>query len=148
MTTHTKQCSNCQTHYKLSVFRVTKRIASTKLAPQKTLSPLCRKCREAKLLLDKSGRSITRAMQQTIISPPRAAYLHAQLARQRDNTERQRRKKISAAMTEHQEELRRKARLGAKKYAAHKAADAARAAALRIYHAKRREDTTQNHDQA
>lgn len=94
--------------------------------------------------MDKSGRAITRAMQQTIISPPRAAYLHAQLAAQAVNTEQQRRKKLSASMTEHHEELRRKARLGDKTYAKHKAADAARSAALRIYHAKRKEGTPQN----
>ena len=140
----TKVCSKCQTAHKLSVFRITKRIATTKLAPQKILSDLCRKCREDKLMLDKSGRAITRAMHQTIISPPRAAYLHAQLAAQAVNTERQRRKKLSAAMTEHHEELRRKARLGDKTYAKHKAADAARSAALLIYYAKRKEDTTQN----
>ena len=144
MTTLTQQCSKCQTHYKLSVFRITKRIASTKLAPKKILSPLCRKCREDKLILDKSGRAITRAMQQTMISAARATYLHAQLARQHLNTERQRRKKLSAAMTEHHEELRRKARLGDKTYAKHKAADAARSASLLIYYAKRKEDTTQN----
>jgi len=108
------------------------------------ISPLCRKCREAKLLMDKSGRAITHALAQTIISAPRAAYLHAQLAAQAANTERQRRKKISAAMLDHQEELRRKARLGDKKYALHKAADAARSAALLIYYAKRKEGTPQN----
>jgi hypothetical protein len=126
------------------VFRITKRAENTKLAPRKMISPLCRKCREAKLLLDKSGRAITHALAQTIISAPRAAYLHAQLAAQAANTERQRRKKISAAMLDHQEELRRKARLGDKKYAMHKAADAARSAALRIYHAKRKEGNTDN----
>ena len=95
-------------------------------------------------MLDKSGRAITRAMHQTIISAARATYLHAQLARQHLNTEQQRRKKISAAMTEHQETLRRMRRLGDKTYAKHKAADAARSAALRIYHAKRKEGTPQN----
>jgi hypothetical protein len=94
--------------------------------------------------MDKSGRAITRAMHQTIISAARATYLHAQLARQHLNTERQRRKKLSAAMTEYHEELRRKARLGDKKYAMHKAADAARSAALLIYYAKRKEGTPQN----
>jgi hypothetical protein len=140
----TKVCSKCQTAHKLSVFRITKRTEKTKLAPQKILSDLCRKCREDKLMLDKSGRAITHALAQTIISAPRAAYLHAQLARQHLNTERQRRKKISAAMTEHQETLRRMRRLGEKIYAKHKAADAARSAALRIYHAKRKEGTPQN----
>lgn len=144
MTTLTKQCERCQTHYKLSVFRITKRSANTKLAPQKIISTLCRKCREAKLLMDKSGRAITRAMQQTIISAARATFLHAKLARVHLNTERQRRKKISVAMSERQEELRRIRRLGEKVYAKHKAADAARSVALRIYHAKRKEDTTQN----
>ena len=144
MTALTKVCTKCQTAHKLSVFRITKRTENTKLAPRKILSPLCRKCRERKLLADTSGRAITHALAQTIISAPRAAYLHAQLAVRAANIERQRRKKISAAMTDHQDELRRKARLGDKKYAMHKAADAARSAALRIYHAKRREDTTQN----
>lgn len=144
MTTLTKQCLKCQTHYKLSVFRITKRSANTKLAPQKIISTLCRKCREAKLLMDKSGRAITRAMHQTTISAARATFLHAKLARQHLNTERQRRKKISAAMSERQEELRRIRRLGEKVYAKHKAADAARSVALRIYHARRKEDTTQN----
>lgn len=145
MPTLTKVCSKCQTAQKMSVFRITKRTENTVLSPRKILSALCRKCREAKLLMDKSGRAITHALAQTIISAPRAAYLRAQLAAQAANTERQRRKKISAAMIDHQEELRRKARLGDKKYAMHKAADAARSAALRIYHAKRKEEnTTQN----
>lgn len=139
----TQVCSVCQIAQPLSVFRITKRIATTKLAPRKIISTLCRKCREAKLLMDKSGRAITHAMQQTTISAARAAYLHAKLARQHLNTERQRRKKISAAMTEHQETLRRMRRLGEKIYAKHKAADAARSAALRIYHAKRKEGNTE-----
>ena len=140
----TQVCSVCQIAQPLSVFRITKRIATTKLAPRKMISPLCRKCREAKLLMDKSGRAITHALAQTIISAPRAAYLHAQLAAQAVNTEQQRRKKISAAMTEHQETLRLMRRLGEKIYAKHKAANAARSAALRIYHAKRKEGTPQN----